>query len=173
MRVIISIFILGMCLSCSSTKTTGLTSNSYAKILEAGDKLYAFRMPIDSISKCFFKEYNDLQLINHYINYDKINGNEEPKVLPRKVTKRNISGMLKIGFNNQENTKIVAKVSIDKIGRVIAAELLEETTAILSREKRRKVLAEFLAYQYQGYEDATCIESGTITITLTNIKTLN
>jgi|GEM_PF-4480909 len=174
MRHCIFLLSLGIIISCTPTKKLEQINDndSHAKVLEMSNRLFAFRMPIDSISDCFFKEYDDTQLLNHYINQDILNSGKELKPVSRKVTKRNIKGVMGVDLSNQEDTKIVAKISIDKMGRVIAAELLEETTAILDQNQKRKILAEFLAYQYQASQDAPCIESGKLTVKLTRISTI-
>ena len=164
-------------LSCSTTTGNSFnikSSHSYAKILEDGEKLYAFRMPIDSSSQCLLKGSSDAELLQSYSDYF----NQTSEITKsfdgefRKVTKRNIKEVLEVGFKNQDKTMIVAKLSIDKRGRVIAAELLEETTTAMTNRQKRLTLVALMGYRYEETESTACIESGKIQIRIQNLTGL-
>ena len=94
-------------------------------------------------------------------------------IFGRKVIKRNIKGVLNAGFENQTNKKIVAKVCIDRSGKVSYAEIVEsETTAEMDSRKLKAVLNGIYGYEYEPKRNAPKQECGKLTITLTNINAI-
>ncbi len=94
-------------------------------------------------------------------------------IFGRKVIKRNVTEVLRVNFENQENKKIVAKVCINRAGNVSFAELLySETTAKIPTGKDKDVLRGIYGYKYEPNRNAPYEECGKLTITLQNISAL-
>jgi len=95
-------------------------------------------------------------------------------VFGRRVIKRNIAEVLRVGFGNQENKRIVAKLCINRAGAVSFAEILNlETDAIIPRGKEKQVLKGLYGYKYAPDPKAPKEQCGKLTVTLTNINTFN
>lgn len=94
-------------------------------------------------------------------------------IFGRRVIKRNVSEVLRVGFENQENKKIVAKVCINRAGDVSFAELLfAETTATIPKGKEKDLLKGIYGYKYEPNRNAPYEECGKLTIVLQNISAL-
>lgn len=94
-------------------------------------------------------------------------------IFGRKVIKRNVNKVLAVGFENQENKKIVAKVCIDRNGDVAFVELLDaETTATIPAGRTKDVLRGIYGYKYEPNPRAPKEECGKLTIILQNISAL-
>lgn len=92
-------------------------------------------------------------------------------VFGRRVIKRNIKGILAVGFENQEGKRIVAKFCVDRAGNVTYAELLDfETTAIIPAGKTKTVIAGILGYKVEPDPKAPAEQCGKLKISLDNIN---
>ncbi len=94
-------------------------------------------------------------------------------IFGRKVIKRNINEVMRVGFENQENKRIVAKVCINRAGNVAYAELLNrETTATIPKGKEKELLEGIYGYKYEPNPRAPIEECGKLTMILQNISAL-
>jgi outer membrane biosynthesis protein TonB len=94
-------------------------------------------------------------------------------VFGRKVIYRNIGQILKVGFENQENKRIVAKICVNRAGHVSYVEILnKETTAVIPSGKMKEVLNGMYGYKYEPDPRAPKEQCGKLSIILQNIKAL-
>ena len=93
-------------------------------------------------------------------------------VFGRRVVKRNIAGILSVGFENQEGKLITAKVCVNRDGNVIFAELLDfETDAVIPRGKEKQLLKGFYGYKYEPDPKAPSEQCGKLKVRITKINT--
>ncbi len=92
-------------------------------------------------------------------------------VFGRRVIYRNIAEILRVGFQNQEGKRIVAKFCVNRAGIVTYAELLDmETTAIIPAGKDKAVLKGFYGYKVEPDPKAPSEQCGKLAVLLDNIN---
>ncbi len=87
-------------------------------------------------------------------------------VFGRRVIYRNIKAVLDVGFDNQKGSKIVAKFCVARPGNVTFVEIMDETTAIITRAKMKAVMDALYGYKVEPDFKAPREQCGKITISL-------
>jgi len=87
-------------------------------------------------------------------------------VFGRRVIYRNIKAVLDVGFDNQKGKKIVAKFCVARPGNVTFVEIMDETTAIITRAKMKAVMDALYGYKVEPDFTAPREQCGKITISL-------
>ena len=120
-------------------------------------------------ASCFFGTKSPTELVNEWNQQYKV---EALSNMPRRVVKRNVMEIImNSNFSNQNNTEMVFKVSIDRLGNVVAAQYIDSSTAIIGDDaSKQELLASIMKYTYEPDEKAPCIETGKLTIHLKSIS---
>jgi len=87
-------------------------------------------------------------------------------VFGRRVIYRNIKALMDVGFENQKGSKIVAKFCVARPGNVTFVEIMDETTAIITRAKMKAVMDALYGYKVEPDWKAPREQCGKITISI-------
>lgn len=95
-------------------------------------------------------------------------------VFGRRVTYRNTTQVLAVGFGNQEGKVISAKFCVNRAGKITYAEILDdETNAIIPFGKTKDVLRGIYGYRVESDLKAPREECGKLTIKIKQIAALH
>lgn len=150
--------------SCSSSKNYRFMGQTHVE----DDRYFAIANETET-NACFISGKTTSELIGEFDADPEYDGEN----IDRAVLRRNISGVLRVRFVNQVNTKIVCKISIDRAGVPVMAQLLPETTAIMDQHQKTAVLEGIMGYRYAASPVSPCIETGKLTIVLQEINAFN
>ena len=169
MKYIPAFSILAICLilSCKSNKAVVEdTFKGYTTVYN--NKLYAIAYETE-VNSCFIAGKKRESILDEFEK----NQEYSTQTVPRTLTHKNVLNVLNVRFANQSNTKIVVKLSIDRAGIPVMAQFLPETTTKMDYQQRNTVLEAIMGYRYEANPSAPCLETGTLTIMLDQVESLN
>ncbi len=155
--------------SCAVQNNSGNGKTNLGEFEDANGELVYFNFDNFDKDPCLNQIENDSIIKNQILNLKSIS--QMP--LLRRVIKRNIKEVMRVGLENQSNTELHFNVYVTPNVHIMAARYLKSSTALIREYQKRKVLIAICGYQYEPLEDVQCIQTETLKIVLQHIRALN
>ncbi len=172
MRTIIAFTLFGLLMStvsCTVNRSLSDTRSNYRHYQQSDE----FVLRLDRVA-AIANDSTMLEDLSKGISYLKNFSSRKYKSDTRTVVYRNIENLLNaVQFVNQKDRKLVFKLWVDRKGGVIAAEYDNNTTAIISKNAKIKVLGETLGYKFTPDENAPELVNTKLVITFNEINAMN